>query len=165
MQIFHQFKFEDCVTTLPSKWHLSLIHLQFNLFLDSLSVEHFIQSWVNFWTCKLKLRDLQFILTHRTSRQHTLNHRSTNWYFPNFSFFFSDWTDKQRTVIIQVDYRTWVTRELWVNIWRDVSYKVNFMKGFFNCCVERVSVNSKDNTSSVNSCIFFYVILLLKQKK
>ncbi len=36
---------------------------------------------------------------------------------------------------------------------------------FFNCCVESVSVNSKDNTSTVNYFIFFHVILLLRQKK
>ncbi len=39
------------------------------------------------------------------------------------------------------------------------------VKVFFNCCVESGSVNSKDNTSTVNNFIFFHVILLFKQQK
>lgn len=60
-------------------------------FLDSLSVEHFIK--LSEFLNTFKLRDLQFISTHPTSRQRTLINRSTNRYFP---FSLSDWTDKQR---------------------------------------------------------------------
>lgn len=70
--------------TLPSKQHLSLIHLLFQS-----SFSYIFINWV-FWTFHWgwvsQLQYLKFSSTHATSRQRISTHHSTFWYFPICSF-------------------------------------------------------------------------------